>query len=266
MKLLGGCPGLGREWKHHLIGRVHCDWRPTAIWPDGAILCITRSQGQPLLHTQLQIRPVSRVHLNIIHQKHFFCRVEIHFSGSLTNQSSGASLMADKLCSNLCEWGISPQDYPASDLQSLNAQTVWIVMCSMASSWAAPGWFQGRLATSIFSIISPFIVPPQVCSPTLWASQVPPNSEVRAEGRGIDSRLRLQTRLWGSCASLVQAGTGGTPAGEDVAGQRMKAGFNLSGSTVEWCTSSATLFSFKDMGHYLQPAILPPHIPLWHPP
>lgn len=73
---------------------------------------------------------------------------------------------------------------------------------------------------------SPFIVPPQVCSPTLWAVKVPPNSQGRAEGQGLDSRLRLRTELWGKrCRGswLVQAGTSGTPAGDGVAGQRTMA-------------------------------------------
>lgn len=56
---LGGQQRLGSERKHHLVGRGHGDWRPSAVRPAGELLCISGSQGQPLLHPQLQIRAVS---------------------------------------------------------------------------------------------------------------------------------------------------------------------------------------------------------------
>ncbi|XP_069563795.1 histone-lysine N-methyltransferase SETD7 isoform X3 [Brachyistius frenatus] len=53
-----GQPRLGAERKHNLTGRRHCDRRPSAVRPDGEVLRLAGSQGEPLLHPQLQIRHV----------------------------------------------------------------------------------------------------------------------------------------------------------------------------------------------------------------
>lgn len=55
----GGQQRLGPEREHDLVGRGHGDRRPSAVRPDGEILRLSGSQGKPLLHPQLQIRPVS---------------------------------------------------------------------------------------------------------------------------------------------------------------------------------------------------------------
>lgn len=73
----GGQQRLGNERKHHLTGRGHGDRRPSAVWPAGELLCVSGSQGQPLLHPQLQIRAVSSLQKlwswppggKVVHQK-----------------------------------------------------------------------------------------------------------------------------------------------------------------------------------------------------